>query len=229
MSFSSWLTRARGGLTHARAKCLDWLQRPRDLLHQKLTKTWLIGTLFSCKPKNFLGAFYEFLHGLIFATMPFWLGGLVLLVLAQPPTPDELAQSNVYQVWISKYWVGAVETFSRGELLVFSISLLSPTLWLTTYEPEGARVLPHRRPVSTLAVVVIIVGAVLFALLKQGDTVNGNAVFWISVVLTAAAFVLRYLVLVYHGYRLPDISELQLTRPTDDWMKTVENHRKATS
>jgi len=161
--------------------------------------------------------------------MPFWLGGLVLLVLAQPPTPDELAQSNVYQVWISKYWVGAVETFSRGELLVFSISLLSPTLWLTTYEPEGARVLPHRRPVSTLAVVVIIVGAVLFALLKQGDTVNGNAVFWISVVLTAAAFVLRYLVLVYHGYRLPDISELQLTRPTDDWMKTVENHRKATS
>lgn len=210
------------------AKFIDAGRRPSDWLHAKLVNTWLIGTLFRCKSENFLGSLYELLHGLIFATMPFWLGGLVLAVLAEPPTTQEL-QGSLFSLWVGKYWDSTVSTFSKGELFVFAISLLSPTLWLITHEPNGAKVLPHRRPISTLAVVVIIIGAVLFALLKRGDTVNVHAVFWISVTLTFAALLLRYLVLVYHGYRLPDISEIQLRQPTNDWMKTVETHRRATS
>ena len=210
------------------ARFKDAIRRPKEWMMARLAKTWLFGTLFNCKPANFLGSFYEFLHGLVFATMPFWLGGLVLAVLAEPPTSKEL-QGDLLSLWVGKYWTSTVSTFSKGELFLFAISLLSPTLWLTTHEPNGAKVLPHRRPISTLAVVVIIIGAVLFALLKRGDTVNVHAVFWISVTLTVAALVLRYLVLVYHGYRLPDINEIQLRQPTDDWMRTVETHRRATS
>lgn len=196
---------------------------------QELSKLWLFGTLFKCNSDNFLGALYEFIHGIVFATMPFWLGGLVLMVLAPPPTLEELKDANVLIFWVERFWHYTVSTFARGELLVFAISLLSPTLWLATYEPKGAEKLPHRRPVSTLAVVVIVIGAVMFALLKKNDGINVSAVFWISVTLTITAFVLRYLVFVYHGYRLPDISELQLRKPTDDWMKSVDLHREATT
>lgn len=208
----------------------------RDRLHQfcinfkeALTKLWLVGTLFKCTKDNFLGAFYELLHGLVFATMPFWLGGLVLMVLAPPPTSVELSDTNAFAFWIGHYWHSVVSTLSKGELLVFAISLLSPTLWLVTYEPKGADKLPHRRPVSTLAVIVIVIGAVLFALLKKNDGINVNAVFWISVTLTCLAFCLRYLGFVYHGYRLPDVSEIQLRQPTEDWMKSVDIHRGAAS
>jgi len=212
------------------------LARVRDELHQSsanrkqvLSRLWLFGTLFKCTSDNFLNALYELVHGVVFATMPFWLGGLVLLIFATPPSAEELKGANALFFWIGMYWNSVVSTFAKGELLVFAISMLSPTLWLATYEPKGAEKLPHRRPVSTLAVVIIIVGAVIFALLKKNDGINVSAVFWISVTLTIIAIVLRYLVFVYHGYRLPDISELQLRKPTDDWMKTVDIHRGATS
>lgn len=196
-------------------------------LGERFSKLWLVGTLFKCSAPNFLNALYEFAHGVVFATMPFWLGGLVILVLAPPPNVDNSVQLSDIFFWLERYWSSIVSTFARGELLVFAISLLSPTLWLATYEPKGADMLPHRRPVSTLAVIVIVIGAVLFGLLKKNDGINVSMVFWISVTLTLAALVLRYLVFVYHGYRLPEVSELQLVKPTDDWLKSVDRHREA--
>lgn len=211
------------------ARVRDGFHQSRESMKQDLSRLWLFGTLFKCTTDNFLGALYEFVHGIVFATMPFWLGGLVLLVLAPPPSPEEFKEASVLVVWVAKYWDSVVSTFANGELLVFAISLLSPTLWLATYEPKGAEKLPHRRPVSTLAVVVIVIGAVMFALLRKDDGINVPVVFWISVTLTLTAFVLRYLVFVYHGYRLPEVSELQLRQPTDDWMKSVDIHRGAAS
>ncbi len=196
-------------------------------LEKWLSSLWLFGTLFKCNASGFLNALYEFVHGLVFATMPFWLGGLVLLVLAPPPSADEISGLSSISFWVTLYWASVVSMFSRGELLLFAISLLSPTLWLATYEPKGANPLPHRRPISTLAVLIIVVGAVLFGLMRKSETVNVDAVFWISVGLAGAAVFLRYLVFVYHGYRLPDVSERDLTKPTDDWMKHVSRHREA--
>ena len=205
-----------------------WLDATSQSLQRwkgRLTKLWLIGTLFKCE-KYFLGALYEFLHGVLFATMPFWLGGIIITATAQvtQPPPTDVG------FWAHAWWSNTVTTFSRGELLVFAISLLSPTLWLTTYEPQGADKLPHRRPISTLAVVVIVVGAVLFALLRAGSSsLNLGFVFWISAILTMAAFFLRYLVFVYHAYRLPAVRERDLSVPTEEWMASVDLHRKAST
>lgn len=210
----------------AYVKLLDKTRRMRNSALEKLRKMWLIGTLFKCQRETLFSAFYEFLHGLIFATMPFWLGALVLTVLIHPPMPIPTNWNN-FDEWLSRYWFSAKATFSHGELLVFSISLLSPTLWLTTHEPKGADKLPHRRPVSTIAVVVIIVGAVLFSLLKSGVTVNPNAIFFVSILLTCTALVLRYMVFVYHGFRLPPVDERVLIKPTDDFIHDVNVHRQA--
>ena len=208
------------------AKFVDATRRPIERLAAKLTKIWLFGTLFRCQRETLLGAFYEFLHGLIFATMPFWLGALVLTVLILPPNPQPAGWGN-WEEWIARYWTSALATFSNGELLVFAISLLSPTLWLTTHEPKGADKLPHRRPVSTIAVVIVIIGAVLFSLLKSGVPANPTIIFSVSVILTGTALALRYMVFVYHGYRLPPVNERVLTKPTDDFMHDVDMHRRA--
>lgn len=205
----------------------EWSSTRSEDLREWLSRFWLVGTLFKCNGSIFLNALYEFIHGVVFATMPFWLGGLVLLVLAPAPSADETRAAGAWIYWLSKYQMLTVSTFSKGELLLFAISLLSPTLWLAIYEPKGADTLPHRRPISTLAVVIIIIGAVLFGLLRKSDGVNVSAVYWISVTLTVTALLLRYLVFVYHGYRMPEISEEQLREPTNDWLKSVDLHREA--
>lgn len=210
----------------ATAKLVDAVRRPVTIGFSKLTKMWLFGTLFRCQTETLVGAFYEFLHGLIFATMPFWLGALVLTVLILPPAPQPSGWDNLYP-WLTRYWGSAEATFSHGELLVFAISLLSPTLWLTTHEPKGADKLPHRRPVSTIAVLLIIVGAVLFSLLKSGVAANPKIIFAVSVGLTCTALLLRYMVFVYHGYRMPPVNETVLTKPTEDFMHDVDVHRRA--
>src|SRR4051812_8742295 len=117
----------------------QWLARTRERSNENLaafgnwlSSLWLIGTLFRCNASNFLGALYEFVHGLVFATMPFWLGGLVILLLAPAPTAADLSIDPA-RYWATHYWASVVTTFSRGELLLFAISLLSPTLWLATY------------------------------------------------------------------------------------------------
>ncbi|MCC2673088.1 MAG: hypothetical protein K0R58_35 [Ramlibacter sp.] len=199
-------------------------------LRERIARVWLLGTLVNCSPKNYFSAFYELFHGLIFATMPFWLGALILTVVSTSTSTVAAVpgqeQNHFLAYWLPTFWNNAVSTFSRGELLVFSISLLSPTLWLATHEPDGAQHLPHRRPISTIAVVIIVIGAVLFGVLKSGVSVLTNAVFWVSVSLTILAVLLRYLVLVYHGYRLPARTEKELLRPTEQWMETVDLHRR---
>jgi hypothetical protein len=208
------------------AQFREAIDAPSEKLHDFVSRTWLFGTLVNCTSSNFLGAFYELFHAIIFATMPFWLGGLILTVVPSNH-PVELPEGGFYDFWLPRYWASSISTFNHGELLVFAISLLSPTLWLATHEPEGAGTLPHRRPISTMAVMIIIVGAVLFAVLKSGSQVYGSAIFWVSVCLTILALVLRYLVLVYHGYRLKPATEKDLLKGTEDWMSRVETHRQA--
>jgi hypothetical protein len=188
----------------------------------KLSRAWIFGTLIKCEPKTFAGAFYEFLHGFVFATMPFWLGGLVLTVLTHVTAAPQTTP------WFDSYWSNTISTFSKGELLVFAISLLTPTLWLSTHEPEGATFLPHRRPISTIAVLVVVVGAVLFSLLKAKVPLDGELVFWISVFLTCGAIGIRYIVLVYHGYRMPPMTERDITKGTEDFMAQFARHRETT-
>jgi ABC-type Fe3+ transport system permease subunit len=205
------------------AKVLDLTRGPLSRSKAWLAEAWLLGTLFKCTRENYLGALYEFTHGLVFATMPFWLGGLVLTVHAHSSDPVLRSAGDLADA----FWTHTRSTFSRGELLVFAISLLSPTLWLAAHEPKRADSLPHRRPILTLAIVVILVGAAMFALTRSPQQPNAQLVVWISIALTVAAFFLRYLALVYHSYRLPDVSERDITRPTEDFMRAVEVHRRA--
>lgn len=173
----------------------------------------LVGALLECSWKNHYGALVEFMYAFVWATMPFWLGGLIQYAVSGDPEATILKSIT--------------STFKNGELLVFVISAVAPTLYFALNKFEGAKALPHALSFSTLVMVVIVLCAVMFALLKvQPSSLNREFVFLLSVILTIAGLFLRYLSLVYHRQRMPMLTELEIRQPQFDFVNAF-NERHA--
>lgn len=184
----------------------------------KLSHLWLVGTLFKVGRPTYASAFYEFLYLFIWSVLPFALGALVLYVTSDLPS------KNFFQLGIS--------TFRNGELLVFTISMLAPILYLTLHDPEQAQPFPHKLPISTLVALVILTCAALFAVLKASAVKDLPFVFELSVGLTGLALVFRFFSIVYHRHRMPPLSETELratqTNFIDDFRNHIEQERGTT-
>lgn len=178
-----------------------------------LSHVWLLGTLTKVKRSILAGAFYEFLYLFLWSILPFALGALVLYATSAEPT------KNLFRL--------GVDTFRNGELLVFTISMLAPILYLTQHDPERADKFPHKLPISTVATLVIVTCAALFAALKAGSVKNAPFVFDVSVGLTILALSFRYLALVYHRYRMFPPTEMELRAPQVDFVANFREHIEA--
>ena len=182
-------------------------------LQSELESLPVFGTCFKCSRKDFYGALTEFLHLVLWSTMPFWLGGLVLFAI------DQNHQMSL--------WARIVSTFKNGELLVFVISTVAPTLFLALHEPEGAKAFPHRLPLSTIVSGIIIICAVMFSLQKAvNERVDATFIFTLSVILAVVALGIRYLALIYHRFRLPAMTGSDLRKPQDGFLEEFDEHRK---
>lgn len=181
-----------------------------DKARNVLSRIWLIGTLFKVERKAYASALYEFLYLFVWSILPFALGGLVLYVVSNP------SEKNILQF--------AISTFKNGELLVFTISMLAPILFLTLHDPEQASPFPHKLPISTVVALVIVTCAALFAVLKASAVKNSDFVFDISVALTVLALAFRYLALVYHRYRMPSLSETDFRANQTNFVDQFKQH-----
>lgn len=175
-----------------------------------LSHAWLIGALFRAGRKVYAGALYEFLYLSVWSILPFALGALVLYV-----TTDSQVKS---------FYEFGRATYQNGELLVFTISMLAPILYLTLHEPEQAESFPHKLPISTTVAIIVVTSAVLFALLKAQAVKDLSFVTDLSVILTVIALVFRYLALVYHRLRMPQVSERDLRSPQDEFVEQYRRH-----
>ncbi|CAN7353682.1 hypothetical protein [Polaromonas sp. LjRoot131] len=186
-------------------------------IRQWLSRTWLLGTLCKVGRPAYASAFYEFIYLFLWSVLPFALGALVLYVVS------DASSKNIFQLGVS--------TFKNGELLVFTISMLAPILYLTLHDPEQAAPFPHKLPISTVVALVIVTCAALFALLKASAVKDSSFVFELSVWLTALALAFRYLALVYHRFRMPPISEIELRADQEsykeDFRTLVEENLKS--
>lgn len=175
-----------------------------------LSRIWLFGTLFRAGRKTHAGAFYEFIYLLVWSVLPFVLGALVLYVTSAG------ADKSFYEF--------GLDTFRNGELLVFTISMLAPILYLTLHDPEQADPFPHKLPISTCVALIIVTCASLFALLKASAVKDHPFVFELSVILTAIALVFRYLAIVYHKVRMPILTEKDLRAPQVSFVEDYRRH-----
>lgn len=189
----------------------------KDAVISYLTRIWLFGTLFRAGRSAHAGAFYEFIYLFIWSILPFALGTLVLYVTSDDPN------KNFFEL--------GVHTFQNGELLIFTISMLAPILYLTLHDPEKAEPFPHKLPISTVVALIIVACASLFSLLKASSVKDLPFVFGLSIALTIVALVFRYLAIVYHRVRLPQVTEEELRAPqkafVDDYRRHVEEGLRA--
>ncbi len=174
------------------------------------SRVWLIGAITRAGFKTLSQAFYEFLYVIAWSILPFLLGGLVLYVTSEADTKS--------------FFSLAKSTLMRGELLVFTISMLAPTLYFALHDPEKADAFPHRLSLSTISMLIIVACAALFALIKAGSIRDGEFVFSLSVTLTIAALFFRYLAMVYHRIRQPDLSEKYLRHGQEDFVDAMKRH-----
>lgn len=175
-----------------------------------LSRIWLFGTLFKAGRATHAGAFYEFIYLFLWSILPFALGTLVLYVTSDDPN------KNFFEL--------GLHTFQNGELLIFTISMLAPILYLTLHDPEQAEPFPHKLPISTVVALVIVACASLFSLLKASSVKDFPFVFGLSIVLTIVALVFRYLAIVYHKVRLPQLTERDLREPQDTFVEDFRRH-----
>jgi len=175
-----------------------------------LSRMWLFGTLFRAGRQTHAGALYEFTYLLLWSVLPFALGALVLYVTSGA------TDKNFYEFGLS--------TFRNGELLVFTISMLAPILYLTLHDPEQAEPFPHKLPISTVVALIIVTSASLFALLKAAAVKDFPFVFELSVTLTVIALVCRYLAIIYHKIRMPQMTEMELRAPQKTFVEDYRRH-----
>ena len=175
-----------------------------------LSQLWLIGAIFKAGRKTFVGALCEFAYALVWSIFPFVLGVLTLYVTSGDPGRD--------------YLLLAKSTVSNGELLIYTISMLTPILYLVLHDPEQAASFPHKLPISTLVTIVAVTCSALFALMKAHAVKDPDYVLNLSIILTCLALVIRYLALVYHRLRMPDTNEQDLRGSQDEFLKRYKQH-----
>lgn len=175
-----------------------------------LSHVWLLGTLLKVNRSTYAGAFYEFLYLFLWSVLPFALGALVLYVTSSDP------DKNFFQLGLN--------TFRNGELLVFTISMLAPILYLTLHDPDRADKFPHKLPISTVVTLVIVTCAALFAVLKASSVKDFPFVFELSIGLTGLALCFRYIALVYHRYRMHSPTEMEMRSQQMDFVNDFRHH-----
>ncbi len=162
-----------------------------------LKRVWLFGELLTNKKKARWEAFYELLWAMGVGTIPFWLGGFVLLASSKAGASEG--------DYLSRWWQLSQTTWSKGELLIFAVSLVAPALWLAVNDPESSRPLAHRRPLIGVIGFVAILSAVLYGLIQAQVVVDTRFVITSSLYFSAVAVGALYLALTYHIFRLPDV------------------------
>lgn len=187
-------------------KIRSWL----NLATYWFSKLWLVGALFKAGRRTYTGALYEFTYALVWSIFPFVLGALTLYVTSDEANKDFLKFT--------------VNTFRNGELLIYTISMLTPILYLVLHDPEQAESFPHKLPLSTLVTLIAVTSAALFALMKAHAIKDPDFVLQFSIVLTVLALLMRYLALVYHRLRMPDTSERDLRANQDTFIQQYSQH-----
>ena len=181
-----------------------------EAVSRSLSRIWLLGTLFRADRKTHFSALGEFMYLFLWSVLPFALGALVLYVTSSSTNKS--------------FYEFGLDTFRHGELLVFTISMLAPILYLTLHDPEQADPFPHKLPISTGVALIVVTCAALFALLKASAVKDLPFVFELSLILTAIALVFRYLAILYHKVRMPILTERDLRAEQESFVDSLDNH-----
>lgn len=149
----------------------------------------------------------EWLFNVVFASMPIWLGAIILW-------------ANGQVTHSPKQWSDAfLGTMARGELLVFSATFLAPAFWMVSFDRDGAQHFPLRTVWVAALLIVWVVTSAVFGVWRSAGLADTqySVIVWLSIGLAVSAIVLRLGVILANFYRDPKISETTLNEDTNEF------------
>lgn len=185
-----------------------WVRNTLTGVRLKLQCMPFFGHLLRCRPTDYWNASVEYSHALVWSTMPFWLGALVIYV------QESTGNKEILEVLTG--------TFKNGELLVYTISTLTPITYFTLFEDPDRR-FPHRLGIGTIAIILIISSASLFALQKGQVQIKQPDLFTLSLFLSGTAIVWRYIAVLYNRTKVPVIAERDFTENSERFMADLDD------
>ncbi|MGM3274333.1 hypothetical protein [Ralstonia sp. 24A2] len=186
---------------------LERLKNSLGTAKNLIAKIPVFGHLFLCTRRQYWETLVEYSNALIWSTMPFWLGAGILLVILNNGQPSlRLAFTS---------------TIQNGELLVYTISTLTPITYLTLFEDPKGR-FPHRLGMGTIAIIVIIICACLFSLQKGTVLTKPDYLFYASVIFAPFAVCLRFVAILYSKTKLPVPTENDFIKDKNDFFAEFE-------
>ena len=164
-------------------------------------KVPIIGYLVYCERAQHVAAAKDFFIGLCFSTATFWLSALFL--------------SSLEANKDSNYLLLLQSTVRNGELFIFTVGFLGPILLTALEDPKNARPFPGRIWHILALVVVAIIAAGFFALMKVATNrditpiFNRQFIYQTSLHLAGLSIALRYLAIVYRKQTIDPEKEIK--------------------
>lgn len=164
----------------------------------------LLGPLGECTRKNHQDAFKEFAVTVLFGTATFWVTALFMRVVA----------TNQKQGYLDLLY----KTVESGQLFIFAVGMLGPILLAAADDPAKNKKFPGRISHMTFLVVIGVLAAGFYAIqLIARDLpsigVDTKFLFFMSVSISVAILVLRYLTMVYRKSTVEFDPEEELKEP----------------
>jgi hypothetical protein len=195
---------------------IGWLRSKWLLFWHRATAIFsrlpIVGGLAYCSTANHAAALKEFAVVAGFATATFWLSAF-------------LAQFSVANAATS-YPDLVLRTVSRGELFIFSVSILGPVLYTALDEPSWARRgFPEKLLHIGLTVILTLLAATGFSGVKLTPDPNLAFALQSSLTIAAIAIVLRYLTILYNKSRGSSPNTVRVA-DTKSFVAKAEAHRE---
>jgi len=182
------------------------------MARQFLKRIPLFGGLVDCDREEHWESLGQTVVILLLSGMPIWLATLIVF-----GTGDRLDYAALE--------AGFYSTIAQGQLFMYCTTLLAPIFWIALVDPPGARAFPSKVSHMVLIVIIDVIAAVFFSLLRAGKNVNVEFAFKLSTWTFLISSVLLYLGTVYHTSRLPDVPK-EFKKQEDDFSTAYGEHRQ---
>jgi len=161
----------------------------------------IFGDLIDCRISDHSEAFKEFIIGLIFSTMPIWLGTLVNFVIIDAENHGFLSSLK--------------NTISYGELFIYCNATLAPIFYNAIKDEKGMPNFPGQFWHIFLVILISIICSAFFSLQRTNVNLDTEIIFPSSIGLYLFSLILFYLSMVYKNNRLTGALDVRKTKTNE--------------
>lgn len=171
--------------------------------------------LIGCTRENHIETSKEVFSNTVIGFMPVWLGGWILYVTDTKSLPEP------------SFITSMLSTVRQGELYMYCTAILAPVFYLALKQERRMKRFPGAHSHILFVVIILVICAVAFGLLRAGVGLNQGFIFKFSVYLFCFSFVLSYLASVYDKSRGPSAAD-EAKKEEDDFAGKFDEHRNPT-